>query len=102
MQLLLEHRADPNAVAKSSVTPQHQAVAWDTHLDSAAIVAALLDAGADEHATDAHGRTPLALATQAKGGAAPAVLAALQRQPFDGLPRNKAEVAEARRQQQRQ
>ena len=31
---------------KSSVTPLHQAVAWDTHLDSAAIVAALLEAGA--------------------------------------------------------
>jgi len=24
VQLLLEHRADPNAVAKSSVTPLHQ------------------------------------------------------------------------------
>ena len=52
-------------------------MAWDTHLDSAAIVAALLEAGADEHAEDAHGLTPLALATQAKGGAAPAVRAAL-------------------------
>ena len=62
---------------KSSVTPLHQAVAWDTHLDSAAIVAALLAAGADEHATDEGGLTPLALATQAKGRAAPAVIAAL-------------------------
>ena len=46
-QVLLDHRADPNVVDKpkgggQGGTPLHQALAWSSHLETAAIVANLL------------------------------------------------------------
>ena len=44
-QVLLEKRADPNAMDKASNTPLHLALVWSKHRETAAIVAALLEVG---------------------------------------------------------
>jgi hypothetical protein len=94
VEVLLEHGANPRAVGFSTgakpkpLTPLHSAVTEVDFRGTARIVAALLEAGADEHAKDERGLTPLALA---QGTAAPAVLAALQRHEFAGLACTKQE-----------
>ena len=94
VEVLLGHGANPRAVGFSTgakpkpLTPLHSAVTENNFRGTARIVAALLEAGADEHAKDERGMTPLALA---QGTAAPAVLAALQRHEFAELACTKQE-----------
>ena len=65
-KLLLEEKADPNAVSKNAmqVTPLHSAVAGKDESVVAPIVALLLNAKANPNATQADGSTPLKAAQQ--------------------------------------
>lgn len=65
-KLLLEEKADPNAVSKNpmQVTPLHSAVAGKDEAVVAPIVALLLNAKANPNATQADGSTPLMAAQQ--------------------------------------
>lgn len=66
VRLLLEERADPNAVSKNAlrVTPLHSATANHDEASAEPIVAALLNAGANPNALQAGDFTPLMAARQ--------------------------------------
>jgi ankyrin repeat protein len=61
--ILIKAGANPNAIDKNGVRPLHRAV----RTRCAAAVKALLDGGADPHAGNGSGSTPLMLATQNTG-----------------------------------
>ena len=102
-RLLLRAYANPSAADKHGATPLHSLAAWAHKTPTAAaMAAALLDAGADEHAVDDNGVTALETAMAASPPAASAVLAALQREPWEHLPKTLEEAATRAKQETKQ
>ena len=92
VQLLLERGASVEPKDNHKMTALHWCAEQDrpAHAD---VISILLEYKADPHATNDQGKTPLELANEYKS--APAILAALQSQPYETLPRTKEGVKAA-------
>jgi hypothetical protein len=92
VQLLLERGASVEPKDNHLMTALHWSAAQDrpAHAD---VISILLEYEANPHATDDQGKTPLDLANE--NNSAPAILAALQSQPYETLPRIKEGVKAA-------
>ena len=93
-RLLIDEGADLNLVDKKGMTALHWAAFSDNAYYAPEVVKCLLDAGADctRRSSEKTARTAMEIAEECS--AAPALLAALRREPFEGLPRTRHEELE--------